>query len=261
MKTNLRTNSADLVSMEALPSVDPGNPLPLYSQLCKIVEEKVEARQWRPGQALPSEQVFCETFGLSRTVVRQAFSALESKGLIRKRNGKLSTIGFPSYQGGLMQSLRGFHEDTLAKGQRTSTQVLEFRVIPATQELAEHLDLQEGEPVVMLNRLRSLSDEPEVLVVTYLPLRKCPEILSFDFSTRSLYEVLDKEFGLRIAKGRRRIQAIALEKTDARLLGVRAGSPALLLTSIGLLPDGSPLEYFVAKHRGDRSQFEVQLVR
>jgi len=260
MKTNPRKVSADLVSMKSLPSVDPGNPLPLYSQLCRIIEGKIEARKWRPGQALPSEQIFCETFGLSRTVVRQAFSELENKGLIRKRNGKLSTIGYPSYQGGLMQSLRGFHEDALSKGQKTTTRVLDFKVIPADADIAYHLDLQEGDMVVMLNRLRYLSDEPEVLVVTYLPLEKCRGILDYDFSTRSLYEVLGTEFGLRIAKGRRRIQAIALAKADARLLGVRSGSPALLLTSIGLLPDGSPLEYFVAKHRGDRSQFEVQLV-
>jgi GntR family transcriptional regulator len=250
----------DLVSMDNMPAVDANSPLPLYFQICKIIERKIETKQWHPGQALPAEQIFCETFALSRTVVRQAFSELENKGLIKKRNGKHSTIAFPSYHGGLMQSLRGFHEDASSRGQETSTRVLDFKVVPADRDVAYHLDLQEREPVVMLNRLRFLSGEPEVLVVTYLPLQRCPEILSFDFSSRSLYEVLDREFGLRIAKGIRRIQAIALDKADSRLLGVKSGSPALLLTSVGLLSDGSPLEYFIAKHRGDRSQFEVQLV-
>jgi GntR family transcriptional regulator len=35
----------------------------------------------------------------------------------------------------------------------------------------------------------------------------------------------------------------------------------LLLKSVGLLEDGTPLEYFIAKHRGDRSKFDVRLVR
>ena len=261
MKTYPQSKDLELVSMKKLPPVDHGSPLPLYFQLCRIIEQKIEAKQWRPGQELPSEQLFCETFRLSRTVVRQALSELEHKGLIKKRNGKLSTIAYPSYHGGLMQSLRGFHEDATSRGLETSTKVLDFKVIPADRDIAEHLALREGEAVVMLNRLRFLSGEPEVLVVTYLPFNMCQAILGVDFTNRSLYEVLDREFGLRIAKGARRIQAIALDKADARLLGVKAGSPALLLASVGHLADGSPLEYFVSKHRGDRSQFEVQLVR
>ncbi len=261
MTERIQTAATELVSMENLPSVDAESPLPLYFQLCEIIEQKIESKAWRPGQTLPSEHIFGTTFALSRTVVRQAFSELENKGLIKKRNGKLTTIAFPSYRGGLMQSLHGFHEDASSRGQETSTRVLDFKVIPATGEVASHLELPEGEPVVMLNRLRFLSGDPEVLVVTYLPLQRCPAILREDFSNQSLYEVLDQKFGLRIVKGNRRIQAIALNKVDAKLLGVKSGSPALLLTSLGLLPDGSPLEYFVAKHRGDRSQFEVQLVR
>jgi GntR family transcriptional regulator len=35
----------------------------------------------------------------------------------------------------------------------------------------------------------------------------------------------------------------------------------LLLKSVGMLEDGTPLEYFVAKHRGDRSRFHIDLVR
>jgi len=73
--------------------------------------------------------------------------------------------------------------------------------------------------------------------------------------------LLDSVHGLRIARGFRTIEAIALDRAEARLLGVKAGSPALLLTSIGLLEDGTPLEYFVARHRGDRARFEVRLVR
>jgi GntR family transcriptional regulator len=58
-------------------------------------------------------------------------------------------------------------------------------------------------------------------------------------------------------QGKRTIEAIRLDHKEAALLGLRTGSPALLLKSIGQLEDGRPLEYFVAKHRGDRSKFEV----
>jgi GntR family transcriptional regulator len=57
------------------------------------------------------------------------------------------------------------------------------------------------------------------------------------------------------------VEAIALGRADAKLLGLRSKSPALLLKSVGMLEDGTPLEYFVAKHRGDRSRFHIDLVR
>ncbi|MCL5744908.1 MAG: GntR family transcriptional regulator [Acidobacteria bacterium] len=251
----------DNVTFDGFAIIDRKSPIPYYFQLSSHIEAKIKAKEWHPGQFLPSEEELCNSVGVSRTVVRQAMAELERKGMIAKQNGKRSSIAFPKYEGGLMQTLSGFYEDALAKGQEPSTKVLEFKVIPARAEVAEALKLSEGEPVVMLNRLRSLNGEPEVLVITYLPLRKCSTLLEEDFTNQSLYEVLKRKYGLRITQGFRTIEAIALDRSDARLLGLRGGTPALLLKSVGMLEDGTPLEYFIAKHRGDRSKFEVRLVR
>jgi GntR family transcriptional regulator len=236
-------------------------PLPYYFQLSSFIQRKIKDNEWKPGALLPSEQEFCERLGISRTVVRQAMTDLEQKGLISKQNGKRSSVAFPKYEGGLMQNLRGFYEDAIAKGQKPSTRVLDFKVIGAADEVAQALKLEEGERVYMLNRLRFLDGEPEVVVVTYLPEKKCPGLLEEDFSNASLYETLARKYGLVITQGFRTIEATALDKTAAKLFGVRPGVATLLLKSIGLLADGTPLEYFVAKHRGDRSKFHVRLVR
>jgi GntR family transcriptional regulator len=113
----------------------------------------------------------------------------------------------------------------------------------------------------MLNRLRFLDGKPEVLVVTYLLESKCPGLVQEDLSNNSLYELLARKYGLVISQGYRTVEAIALERPDAKQLGVPPGSPALLLKSVGMLEDGTPLEYYMAKHRGDRSKFHIYLVR
>lgn len=241
--------------------VDLSSPIPFYFQLGTYIENRIRDKQWRPGQLLPSEQELCERVGVSRTVVRQAVAELERKGLVSKQSGKRSTVAFPKYEGGLMQNLGGFYEDAVAKGRKPSTRVLELKVVPAPASAAEALRIAEGEAVILLNRLRFLDNEPEVLVVTYLLERGCPGLLKEDFSDQSLYEVLDRKYGLRITQGFRTIEAITLDRADAKLLGTKAGSAALLLKSIGLLADGRPLEYYVAKHRGDRAKFEVRLDR
>ena len=159
-----------------------------------------------------------------------------------------------------MQNLRGFYEDAVARGQKPSTRVLEFKIVPAQLEIAEALHIAEGDPVIKLNRLRFLDGEPEVLVVTYLPAARCPGLIEEDFSEQSLYVALARKYGHHIAQGYRSIEAIALNAGDARVLNVKPGSPALLLKSIGLLEDGTALEFFIAKHRGDRSRFQVRLI-
>jgi GntR family transcriptional regulator len=237
------------------------SPIPYYFQLSSYIEGKIKSKEWVPGQLLPSELEICETLGISRTVVRQAMANLERLCLITKQNGKRSAVAHRKYEGGLMQTLRGFYEDAKAKGQKPTSKVLEFGIIPADAEVAMALGLSEGDSVIKLNRLRSLEGEPEVLVVTYLPEKLCPGLINEDFSNQSLYETLQSKYGLIISQGSRTIEAIALDRADARLLGLRAGTPALLLKSIGMLEDGTPLEYFISKHRGDRSRFEVRLVR
>ena len=249
------------VSIDGHQIVDHKSPVPLYFQLSSYVAQKIKAREWHPGQLLPSEQELCAVVGVSRTVVRQAMTQLERDGLVLKQSGKRSSIALPKYEGDLMQNLRGFYEDAVAKGQKPLTEVLSLKVVPATPEIAAALALTQGARVVELNRLRFLDGDPEVLVVTYLPESRCPDLLREDLANESLYRLLDRKYGLRIAQGFRTIEAVALNSAEAKLLGLRTGSPALLLKSLGLLDDGTPLEYFIAKHRGDRAKFEVRLAR
>jgi GntR family transcriptional regulator len=237
------------------------SPIPYYFQLSSYVEERIKAKELLPGCLLPSEQEICEKLGISRTVVRQAMADLERKGLVTKQSGKRSAIAYPTYNGSLMQNLRGFYEDAVSKGQKPTTRVLDLRVEPAKGEVAEALKLGDGVPVIMINRLRFLDGEPEVLVVTYISESKCPGLVREDLTNQSLYELLTRKYGLVIAQGYRTVEAIALDPADAKLLNLRPKSPALLLKSVGLLENGEPLEYFVAKHRGDRSKFHINLVR
>jgi GntR family transcriptional regulator len=237
------------------------SPVPYYFQLASFIEQQIKAKRLLPGQLMPSEQEMCENLSISRTVVRQAMASLERKGLISKQSGKRSAISYPTYNGSLMRNLRGFHEDAVSKGQKPTTRVLELKVVRAESEVAEALQLKEGELVILLNRLRFLDGEPEVLVVTYIPECKCPNLIHEDLTNQSLYDVIARNYGLVITKGYRTVEAIALDRADAKLLGLRSKSPALLLKSVGLLEDGTPLEYFVAKHRGDRSRFRIDLIR
>jgi len=234
--------------------------IPYYYQLLEYMTRKIHTGEWKAGQKLPSEQELCDFFGVSRTVVRQALNNLVNDNLVVTHKGRGSYVAPKKNVLKLMQSMSGFYEDAVARGQAVGTQVLALQVLPADDELAEFLEIKEGDPVIKLRRLRSINGEAVVVVNTFIPERLCPNLVNEDMSDKSLYRLLSEKYNLRIAQGIRVIESVNAAPDIAELLGIPSGAALTLLKSVGRLEDGTPLEYFISWHRGDRSRFTVQLV-
>jgi GntR family transcriptional repressor for pyruvate dehydrogenase complex len=62
-------------------------PLSLTGALAERLAEQIRSGQLQPGQRLPTEQEMTAAMGVSRTVVREAVSALRAEGLVTTRQG------------------------------------------------------------------------------------------------------------------------------------------------------------------------------
>ena len=241
--------------------IDFNSPIPFYVQLLDLLRDNIKQGVWQTGGQLPGEHSLCETYAVSRTVVRQALGMLEADGLIVRRKGKGAFVAEPKIAESLAQKLTGFYQDMEEQGRRPLSRVLIQAVIPAPPTIARHLEMLPATPVVQLCRLRYVEGEPIVLVTSYLPHFLCPGLERIDFREQSLYAYLEQVYGLVIARGRRRIEAMVADARQAELLQTPVGAPLLSLESVSYLEDNRPIEYYHAVHRGDRSQFEVELVR
>lgn len=242
-------------------SIDFESNIPYYIQLIELLKAKIYSGEWQPGDQILSEPELCETYGVSRTVVRQALREIELEGLVVRRKGKGTFVSEPKIDESLAQKLTGFYHDMIERGLTPVTHVLRQAVIKAPAKVLEYLDLPADTEVIELYRLRFVNDEPIVLVISYLPYSLCPQVATADFSNQSLYEFLERECGLLISHGRRYIEAVLASKAEAELLQIEPGDPLIQLNSVSFLEDGTPIEYYEALHRGDRSRFEVELVR
>ena len=241
--------------------IDHDSAIPFYIQLRELLEAHVLNGEWQPGDRLPTEQELCETYDVSRTVVRQTLQEMENKGLIVKRRGKGSFVAKPKIRESLIQKLTGFHQDMVEQGLTPRTEVLHHEIEPAKAAVAMHLGLEPGTAVFNIERLRFVKDEPIALVRTYVPYALCPGLANVNLNDHSLYETLEDDFGLRLSYGRRTIEAVNATEREAKYLGVDPGAPLIALESISYLHDGTPIEYYHAFHRGDRSRFVVDLLR
>jgi GntR family transcriptional regulator len=241
--------------------IDKSSWVPYYAQLRDSLEADIRSGRLEWGTQLPSEAELCEEWDVSRTVVRQALMELTHAGLITRVKGKGSFVAPPKVDERLAQSLVGLAEEVSARGQQLQNQILLFERQTPPQHVAEILGLAPDEPVVRLDRLRSIDGTPWVVTSTYLPYDPCAPLLELDMRQRSLYATLEKELGLVVDHGRRTIEAALAGPEHANLLGIEASAPVLVLKSVGYLAEGRPIEYFIAWHRGDRSRFEVELQR
>ena len=54
----------------------------VHGHTLDLIGEAIVAGRYAEGQAIPPEPALCETFGVSRTVIREAIKSLVAKGLI-----------------------------------------------------------------------------------------------------------------------------------------------------------------------------------
>ena len=59
----------------------------LADDLVQRFEQQIERGEMPPGSRFPTEKTITETFGVSRTVVREAYSRLAARGLLISRRG------------------------------------------------------------------------------------------------------------------------------------------------------------------------------
>jgi GntR family transcriptional regulator len=241
--------------------IDRSSPLPFYSQLKEILRERIRREGLAAGDRMPGDHELCSTYDVSRTVVRQALSELESEGVIERVKGRGTFVATPKTAEGLVQSLTGLYEDVAARGSTLRSDVRRMEVVAADAQVAADLEVEPGHPVILIERLRYVDDEPWVLTMTWLPREIAPGVTDEDLSQRSLYALLEDEYGVRLVRGRRSVEASVAGTALARSLGIRRGAPVLVLRSVSVGEQGRPVESFVAYHRGDRSRFEVELSR
>lgn len=254
-------NGAASVYLPPSAAVNHSSPMPYYAQVKDALRERIERGEWRPGEQIPGEPELCQVFGVSRTVIRQALTELVFEGLIVRAKGRGTFVAEPKITESLAQRLTGFYEDMAGRGNPPVSRVLKQQLTPALEKIAGYLNVQVGTQLVEIERLRFINEEPLVLVTTYIPHLRCPGLLDADLTRQSLYTWMENACGLVIARGRRTLEAVAAAPRESELLQVPVGAPLMLLNSICALEDGTPIEYYHALHRGDRSRFDAELLR
>lgn len=242
-------------------SVSKQTPVPLYFQLKAQILKQIKNGALQVGDLIPSETEFCEVLGISRPTVRQALSELVAEGYLTRQKGRGTFVTKPKIDGRFFQKLESFNREMLQKGLTPSTKVLELEARPATPQVCQKLNIPEGGKTIYLRRLRFADGEPLVLLETFVPYEPFAGLLQEDLERDSLYSLLEERYGACVTRVSREMEAVNATAAEARLLEIIRNQAICLVHTVAYTREGTPVEYSVARYRGDRNRFTIELYR
>jgi GntR family transcriptional regulator len=243
-------------------TIDPNHMLPRYYQLVTILREKIDAGEWQPHEAIPSERQMEALYGVSRTTVRQAVGLLIRQGLIYQLHGKGTYVSPRKLQKGLVE-LTSFSEDMQQRGLKPGQRILELAVVDAPEKVRQHLELPpEVTTVTMLERVRTGDGQPIGLQTSYLNLPPGAELTRAELQERgSLYAILQEKHHINLVAADETLEVTVATPREALLLEVPAGSPLLLSERVLWTNERQAIEFVKILYRGDRYRYAVRLTR
>lgn len=241
--------------------LDKGSPTPVYIQIQEELKRWIEQEEYLVGTAIPPERELTELFGVSRMTVRHAVTMLVNEGLLQREKGRGTFVAVPKIKVEKpLTGLTGFTEDMRSRGLIPSSRLIGFESVFPEADIAKELHIGTDEKVFRVERIRYADAIPMAIEQSYLPASLLPGMKENQLH-RSLYTLIEQEWGLSINHAIQRIEAALVKKEDAKLLQIDAASAVLKINRIGYLSDETPFEAVRSVYRADRYTFTVDMWR
>ena len=230
----------------------------LYFQLYDILYREIRDGVYKPGQLLPTESTLMEQYHISRITVRKALDLLMNDGLIARRRG-LGTFVQNKKVEQTLTRVEHFANEMEKRGVASSVTMLANEPLYASRAIAGWLDIEEGDELIRVERLRYADGVPMCIENSHLIRSRCPGVQGQDFSRRSLRRFLEEEYGIVWKRASQRIYAVSAGARAAGYLGIKEGDPLLYIERVSYDTDDRPGEYLQAWDRGDSYYFTAAL--
>lgn len=231
--------------------------VPLYQQLKEHLLHTINDGTLAAHTQLPSERALVRELAVSRITVRQALSELVHQGYLYTTPGKGVFVAdrrttYP------FNGLLSFTASAHARGLVPSSRTLHAHMLPATQALAHQLSVMPGAEIVSLQRVRLINEVPVMVQQCWLPHARCPGLLTMDLEQRSLYAVLQNEYGLILARSDMVIGARLADGQEQAWLKAADHQIVLTVDQHTFTQDQRPLELSCSVIHGQRYPLNIE---
>ena len=238
--------------------------LPLYYQVAYILENFLASNMLKPGSRFFSEEEISSQLEVSRPTVNRAINILIKNDYLKRVRGKGTIVQkLKGVSLVLMSTLLSFGEMIDKIGRRDRTRLLDRNHQNSSASVSNALEIDPGDSVIHLKRLRFIDDKPLIVVDSYLPFSRFSKLLEIDedrFVT-DLYSLMREYFNLEIVRAEREVMAARMSLMDAQLLQVELWEPCFRMKGVAYDSDGQAVENFDARLSGTNCLLKSSIER
>jgi GntR family transcriptional regulator len=215
---------------------------PLYQQIKTLMTRSLQAGEWRPGEAIPSETELAARFRVSQGTVRKAIDELATENLLVRRQGRGTFVATHAEEQVQFRFLRLTPDEGQPGGM--DRRFIDCRRLRAPAEIARALDLRATDSAIQVRRLLSFRGVPVVLDDIWLPAALFKGLTAERLGGYQgpMYGLFETEFGVRMIRAEEKIRAVAADAAAAELLALAPGAPLLSVERLSRTYGDRPVE-------------------
>lgn len=230
-----------------------------HDQVKQKLEEMINNGELRIGERMPSELVMAKEFGVSRETFRSAVRVLEREGrfLIKHGVGTFVIQPLPLIHSSL-EKLSSIGSMIQAAQLDESEERDRLKTEGCTPEAAKALGIQPGDPVIILERVRSANGEPVAYSINAIPRQIAGDRFDNGQFEGSLLQFFEKQLGRKIVTADSEISVpLHIDRNCQRLL-LHPQTTVLLLKQTHYDEVNQPVLYSLDYLRNDVFTFRIR---
>jgi len=202
--------------------------IPYYIRFRDHFAGMIEAGALAPGTKLPPERALADEFSITRVTVRQALIRMEAEGLVFREDRRGWFVSPPRVRYDPTANT-SFTESIAEQGRVAGTTVLSKQQFAASSWESTHLGCALGDPIFVINRLRTVDGRAVLVEKIHIKAERCPGLLEYPLD-QSMTDLMSEKFDIVEHRAQINMRPAALLEAPAKALGVAVGTPGLYLS-------------------------------
>ena len=236
------------------------------ARLHRELKSRIAGGHYEPGAQFPSEVELVEQFGVSRSTVRSALSALEAEGLILRRWGVGTFVSDSQHQriANPISESWDFRDLIAASGFAPGVAVGAASVIEADACDAAALAVPEKSALLRVTKSFTADGDPVIYVVNRMPAWVLGEPLLLEAAARPeitepIYDFLEARCRQKIDHHVAILRAQLVRDCEILIAGVDPLTPVLTMQSTAYNREGRPV--FESRSTYPDPRVQLRLIR
>ncbi|WMY10991.1 phosphonate metabolism transcriptional regulator PhnF [Paraburkholderia phenoliruptrix] len=232
-----------------------------WQRVSETLVDEIERGIIAADERLPADTELAVRFGVHKHTVRRALTDLQARGIVRSERGRGTFVVRDAIAYRLGAQIR--FEESLAENRLAATRrLLSVAQFGAPGDIAQHLQIAPGEPVLMVTMLGEADETPAQLVTLWFALDRTPAV-------KSLFENLPVDTPIELSldsvmrhaginsfrRKSARLECRLPELEEARHLKIARHDPIFEAEIPNIDDKGTVVYYSVTLYPGSRTAF------